>query len=458
VKDLTSGSILRHLASLSAPIALSMLVQLAYQLVDLYFITRLGSAATAGVNAAGTTAIVFVALAQIVAISTTPLVAQAVGRRDREAANLALNQSLTLSFVLGSGATALAYSSIHLYLRSVTADPAAAAAGASFTLYLVPGLALLLPTTALGSALRGIGSVKPYVIVSILTVVANIVLAPILIAGWGTGVPLGAAGAGLATSVSILFGVIFFGWYFYRHEHYLAVQPNLLHPRPSYWRHMLAIGLPGTIEFLLIFASSAFVFYAIRDYGAAAQAGYGIAQRVLQVVLLPGMAIGFAAGPIAAQNVGASHTKRVKDTFYGASLLTTSVLSVTAILVYAEPRAFIALFDADPTAAAAAILFLELISWTFVPQGLIYVCTNLFQGLGNTVPPLISSTIRFFLFIIIVTIWRTQPGFKIEHVWYAWIAATVAQALISLWFLRVEFLRRLRSSTSAPPPSTGVRC
>jgi len=90
-------------------------------------------------------------------------------------------------------------------------------------------------------------------------------------------------------------------------------------------------------------------------------------------------------------------------------------------------------------------VFLKLISVNFVAQGIIFTCSSLFQGLGNTRPALWSSATRLVTFAVPAIWWSTQPGFKIEHVWYLSIATVTLQCAVSLWLLRVEFGRRLLS-------------
>ena len=82
----------------------------------------------------------------------------------------------------------------------IGADAPTMAAGVTYLYWFTPGLALQFALVAMGSALRGTGIVQPTMIVQALTVLLNIVLAPVLIAGWGTGHPLGVAGAGLAST------------------------------------------------------------------------------------------------------------------------------------------------------------------------------------------------------------------------------------------------------------------
>jgi len=84
-----------------------------------------------------------------------------------------------------------------------------------------------------------------------------------------------------------------------------------------------------------------------------------------------------------------------------------------------------------------------MISLNLVAQGLIFVCSGMFQGLGNTRPALLSSAARLITYSLPLIFLSALPGFRIEYVWYLSIAATTMQAGLSLWLLRLEFRKRL---------------
>jgi putative MATE family efflux protein len=342
------------------------------------------------------------------------------------------------------------YTFIRPYLQSVAADEATISEGAKFMHWVLPGFALMFPMTTIGSALRGTGIVQPTIVIQMLTVVINAILAPILIAGWGTGVPLGVQGAGLASSISIVIGTVLLAVYFHRLEHFVAIKPELMKPLFPQWRRILNIGLPAGGEFALMFVFSAVVYYSIRNFGASAQAGFGIGSRVLQAIMLPAMAIAFAAGPIAGQNYGARNVERVRETFRKAAIIGTGAMILVTIFAQWRPQALVGMFKADQEAINVAALFLQLISWNFVAQGLIFTCSSMFQGLGNTVPSLISSATRVIVFAVPAIWLSTRPDFKIEQVWYLSIGSATLQALVSLTLLRMEFGKRLRPVVSQP--------
>ena len=168
--------------------------------------------------------------------------------------------------------------------------------------------------------------------VQVLAVIINIALAPVLISGWGTGHALGVAGAGLASSIAVLIAVLMLWMYFRRLERYVGFDPAQLRPQLRQWKRILNVGLPAGGEFAIIFIWMGVIYYALRDFGAAAQAGFGIGTRVLGLIQMPALAIALAAGPIAGQNFGAGNGARVRETFVKAALIATVVMIAFTIL------------------------------------------------------------------------------------------------------------------------------
>jgi len=443
VKDLTQGPIARQLVVLAVPIAAGMVFQTLYFLVDLYFVAQLGGAAIAGVSTAGTFTFVTLALTQVLGVGTVALVSQAAGRKDRNEANLIFNQSVLLSAICGLLTLVGGYALTGPYLRAVAADPATVAAGATYLHWYIPGLALQFALVAMGSALRGTGIVQPTMVVQLLTVVLNTVLAPMLIAGWGTNHPLGVAGAGLASTVAVACGVAFLWIYFVKLENYVALEPGAWRPRPRALRRILNIGLPAGGEFLMMFVILVVIYWAIRSFGAAAQAGSGIAFRVMQAFFLPVMALAFAASPVAGQNFGAGKAARVKETFRAAAVLSSLLMLALTLLCQWRPQVLIQAFSRDPDVIAVGAVFLQVISWNFVANGVIFTCSSLFQAMGNTWPALLSSGLRLATFVLPAAWLSRQPDFELQHLWYLSVCSVTLQAATSLLLLRGEFRRKL---------------
>jgi len=453
MRDLTEGSIPKHILRLAAPIAAGMVFQTLYYLVDLYFVSRLGEAAIAGVSTAGTLQFVVIALTQVLGVGTMTLIAHAVGHRDRDDANLVFNQSLALAALCAVATLAGGYALIGPYMHALGADAATVAAGSAYLRWFVPGMALQFALVSMGSALRGTGIQAPTMVIQIIVVVLNAILSPILIVGWGTGHPLGVVGAAVATSVSIAVGVVLLTVYFRKLEKYVGFHRHQLRPRLAVWWRMLRIGLPPGGEFLLMFVYMGVIYWVIRHFGAAAQAGFGIGSRVMQAVFMPAMAIAFAVAPVAGQNVGAGSADRVKGTFASAAWMGTALMLSLSLLCHVRPELLIGVFSTDPDVLAVGAEFLAIISWNFVASGVIFTCSGMFQALGNTVPSLLSSASRIVSFAL-PAIWLSgRPGFELRHLWYLSVATVLLQMTISLLLVRREL--RLRLTGGVPGPAVG---
>jgi Na+-driven multidrug efflux pump len=164
MKDLSTGSIPGHIATMSITMAIGILVQTLYFFIDLYFVSKLGDAVIAGVTSAGNIWFVVLALTQILNVGTVALVSHAVGAQQRERANLVFNQSLLLSIYVGVFVIGGVYLVAPVYMHTVGADTATARAGIDYLYWFAPGLGLQFPMIAMFATLRGTGIVKPTMI------------------------------------------------------------------------------------------------------------------------------------------------------------------------------------------------------------------------------------------------------------------------------------------------------
>jgi putative MATE family efflux protein len=449
VKDLTQGSVVGHIVQMAAVMAIGMVGQTLYYLVDLYFVSGLGPQAIAGVGAAGNVTFVVLALTQILNVGTVALISHAAGRKDQRDANLVFNQSIALSALVGGFVLLAGYGLTRLYMNLVGADAGTREAGITYLYWYMPGLALQFAMVSMGAALRGTGIVRPTMTVQILSVALNVVLAPVLIAGWGTGHPLGVAGAGLASTLALVAAVVMLTWYFERLETYVGFHRTQWRPQLAYWKRILNIGLPAGGEFIVMFLLLALMYWLIRGFGSEAQAGYGIGSRVMQAIFLPAMAVAFAAAPVAGQNFGARRAERVRETFRAALILEIAIMAIVTVLCQLAPRSLIAVFTHEPNVVAVGGIFLRIISWNFIGSGIIFTCSGMFQAMGNTWPALLSGVSRLLIFAVPAVWLSSRPGFTLQQVWVTSVVTIVLQAVLSLALLRAEMRDKLAFTASA---------
>ena len=428
-----------------------MAFQTLYVLIDLYWVGRLGTDAVAAVALSGNLMFVVLAATQMLGVGTTTLVSHAVGRKDHETARLVFNQSLVLSAFSG-----LLFLAFALMLRTTYADSLSANAGTDtlardYLLWFIPALALQFGLVAMGAALRGTGNFRPGMVVQSATILINIVLAPVLIFGWGTGVALGVGGAAIATLIAVAIGTAWMTLYFLPADAYLKFSRVQANPRFRLWGNLLKIGLPAGAEFALLTVYLIIVYIVSRPFGASAQAGFGIGIRVVQACFMPVVALGFAVAPVAGQNFGARHADRVRQTFYVAAGMASAAMALVFLASQLFAASVVDVFTDEAAVVAVGEEYLRVVSWSFVASGIIFVASSMFQAMGNTLPALASSFARILLVSIPVILLSRIPGFALRWVWLISAATIVLQLGVSLLLLRREFHRRLLFNETAMP-------
>ena len=145
MKDLTQGSVVKHLIQMAAFLAVSMVVQTLYLLADLFWVGRLGKEAIAAVGLAGNLTIIVLALTQMLGVGTTALISQAAGQKDQPRAELAFNQSFVMSILIAAALGVVGFLLRAPYCDALSADATTAALAKSYLLWFIPGMLLAVP-------------------------------------------------------------------------------------------------------------------------------------------------------------------------------------------------------------------------------------------------------------------------------------------------------------------------
>ena len=450
MQDLTTGSITRHLLKTTSYMLVMMVFQTLYFLIDLYWVGRLGTSAVAGVGIAGNLSFIVLAISQMLGVGTTTVVAHASGRKNRDDAKHLFNQSQGLAVVAGLLFFAIAFTGRTSYARAMSADAETMRLSDQYLLWFIPAMALQFPLASMGAALRGTGNFKPGMVVATATVILNMVLAPFLIFGWGTGHAFGVAGAAMSTLIAIVIGTAWMAAYFLPKDAYLHFSFGHWWPQLAQWKRILAIGLPAGFEFGMMAVYQLLVYTVARPFGAAAQAGFGIGMRVIQAGFMPVVALGFSVAPVAGQNFGARLGERVKATFKDAATMAVAYQIFFIAVCQLAPVAMVRVFAKDPAVLAVGEEYLRVISWSYIASGLIFVSSSMFQAMGNTLPSLIASGTRMAVLAVPILVLARLSSFQLHWVWYLSLATAYLQLGLALFMLRREFARRLDFGVIAP--------
>jgi putative MATE family efflux protein len=448
MEDLTTGSLARHLLRTASFMLVTMLSQTLYFLVDLYWVGSLGKEAVAAVGIAGNLSFIVLACTQVLGVGTTTLISHASGARDAARARHVFHQSQWLAAAAAVLFLIVAMAGRRAYVGTLAADARTAELAGGYLLWFIPALALQFVLATMAAALRGSGAFRTPMMVQVVSVAINMILAPFLIFGWGTGLAFGVRGAAMASLVAIVFGVVWLTVQFLQPDAFLRFNAADTPPRPEAWGGLLAIGLPAGAEFSLMAVYMFIVLVVARPFGSAAQAGFGIGLRLVQALFLPVVALAFSAAPVAGQNVGARRFDRVRQTLLAALALTIGLMAFVAVICQIAAARLVGVFTPDPAVIVIGADYLRIISWGFAASGIVFVSSSIFQALGRTVPPLVTSFLRNLAVFVPVLWLAARPGFDLTVIWYLSVATVVVHAAAN--FLLVQRQIRLQEARFVP--------
>jgi Na+-driven multidrug efflux pump len=114
-------------------------------------------------------------------------------------------------------------------------------------------------------------------------------------------------------------------------------------------------------------------------------------------------------------------------------------------------------FTSEPEVVTVGADFLRIVSWNFVMQGIVFSCSGMFQGLGNTRPALLSTICRLGIFIPMAYVMSIQADFAVYHIWYASVISVFAQGIISYLLVQRELKLKLQPPVvDATPAASGA--
>jgi Na+-driven multidrug efflux pump len=120
------------------------------------------------------------------------------------------------------------------------------------------------------------------------------------------------------------------------------------------------------------------------------------------------------------------------------------MMVMLTLLAYLAPATLTRIFSRDPQVLGFGSEYLRIVSFNFISSGIIFTTSSVFQGIGNTLPPLFSSLTRLVLFVVPALIISRMPGFEIREVWYLSVGTIIFQMCINLLLLHHELRKRLR--------------
>jgi len=363
---------------------LEMLMESLFAIVDVFWVSHLGSEAIAVVGLTESLMTLIYAVAMGISIAATAVVARRIGEsaRDRAAQSAAqvMMLGLGVSVVLGLTAACFAVE----ILRAMGASAAVVANGADFARVMFGGNVTVFMIFLVNAIFRGAGDAALAMRTLWLANSLNMVLGPCFIFGWGPFPELGVTGAAVATNLGRGVGVLYQLWHLARRHGRISLHLRHFRPAPDVLKRVLLTSSTGLAQLLIGTTSWIGLFKILAMFGSAALAGYTIAVRVVGFALLPAWGIASAAATLVGQNLGASQPERAEAAVRMAARLNMLLLAGVGAIFALLADAIVRLFTADPQVHAHAVRALWVVSLAFPLYGIGMCLGAAFNGAGDT--------------------------------------------------------------------------
>jgi putative MATE family efflux protein len=400
-QDFTKGSIRRAVVLLAIPMILEMGMESVFAIVDLFFVSKIGSHAITTVGLTESVLTLIYSIGMGGSMGATALVARRVGEKNPKAASDTALQAILVGFALSLliGIIGMIYAPD--ILRLMKAEPSTIAQGVTYTRIMMGSSSAIILLFLINGIFRGAGDAAMAMRSLMLANGCNIILCPILIRGLGPIPALGLTGAALATTIGRSIGVCYQLYYLFKGKGLLKLAAASIKAEWTLIKNLLAVAWPAALQFLIGSCSWIFMTALVSATGHnIASAGYQTAMRLVIFFILPAWGISNAAATLVGQSLGAKDPARAEAAVWKTAGYNVAFMAGVTLLFLLGAKPLIGLFTKDAAITAVAVDALRIISTGYIFYGAGMVFTNAFNGAGDTKTPTWINIFGFWFFQI----------------------------------------------------------
>ena len=408
-RDFTTGSIRNAIFLLAIPMILEMCMESVFAIVDIFFVGKLGSNATATVGLTESVLTIIYSIAFGLSIAATAMVARRVGEKNAEGAAKAGAQAIIVGITISILISIAGILFAGEFLRLMGATEEIIKTGSTYTTIMLAGNIVIMMLFLLNGIFRGAGDASIAMRSLWVANLCNIILCPLLIHYFGL------KGAAFATTTGRGIGVCYQLWQLLKGKKgIIKIHMHHFLPDREVLKNLFNVASTATLQFIIGSASWIAMARIMTGFGSSAVAGYTIAIRWIVFFILPAFGLSNAAATLVGQNLGAKQPGRAEESVWKTAKYNAMFMAFVSLLFLVGAEFFVSIINTDPAVVKTAVLALRIVSLGYIFYGVGMVMMNAFNGAGDSRTPTWINLFWFWIFQIpmaylVAVVWHWGP-------------------------------------------------
>jgi putative MATE family efflux protein len=431
------GSITKSLLTIAVPVIFANILHTVYQLVDTFWVGRLGTEAVAAVSLSFPILFLLMSLALGLVMASSILVAQYNGKGNEEKVSFTVGQSISLISIIAVIVSIIGYTFSNYFLSFLTKDVLVLPQATSYLQISFLAIIAMFIYNLFQSSLRGVGEVKiPLIIISI-TLIMNFFLDPVLMFGWRFIPAMGVSGVALATLIteylSAIIGIIIL----VRGNYGIKLRIKDLKLKLSWVKKIFKLGLPSSFEMSSRSFGMILMTFVASMFGTLTIASFGIGMRIFMFVIIPGLGFSIATSAIVGNNLGAKQYDRAEKIVKTGMKIGFFTLTFLGVLIFIFAKPISAFFvPNEPLLVLESARFIQTMALTFGFIGMQMVIFGTLKAAGKTTTAMLLALFNTIMLFVISYVLSSTFAMQQMGIWIAYPISNVISAGIAYYFYR----------------------
>ena len=397
---ITGAPVGEVLFRLAAPMIFGILGMSVFNLMDTFFVGRLGTVGLAALSFTFPVVMSVSSIAHGLGVGMTAAVSKAAGHNDRKKLEEIISWGLLLSVVIVILVVTAGLLTIRPLFTALGADAETLEVITEYMRIWYIGAAFVVIPMVGNSAIRGMGDTRIPSLVMLTAAVINTILDPLLIFGLGPFPRLGVTGAAAATVFGRFTTFIVALWVLAGREKVLKFRGSSITAAFRVWKEILHVGIPNALAKLILPLGTAFITGMVASYGREAVAGFGVAGKLEMFALMPLMALTSILPVFIGQNFGAGKKDRVIRALSVSLLFAAVYCAVLYIGFIFGGRFFAGLFNSSTGVVEVAGLYLLIVPAAYCFRAMMDLSATTLSVTGKPVHSAVISIVQMFVIYI----------------------------------------------------------